>query len=104
MTQPFTEAEKKTLAAQLEFIRPLYCRACGSCSGQCPQGLPVADILRYLMYSEGYGQFALGREQFKQLPAQLASVRCDACPTCSIDCPNGVHVRDRVTRAQEAFA
>ena len=57
------------MTAWLEEIRPLYCRMCGQCDGKCPQGLPVADVLRYLMYAEGYGQFPLGREQFLALPA-----------------------------------
>jgi uncharacterized protein len=103
MAQPFSEAEKKTLAAQLEFIRPLYCRACGDCDGKCSQGLPVPDILRYLMYAEGYGQFALGREQFNQLPVEIASARCGDCSGCTITCPNGVRVAERLARAQEVF-
>lgn len=104
MSQGLTESDKRVLAAQLEYIRPLYCRMCGGCSGTCPQGLPVADILRYLTYAEGYGQFAMGREHFKQLPPDIAAVRCDLCPSCSVSCPNGVKVSQRLTRAQEVFA
>jgi len=101
---PFGGADEKTLAAQLDYIRPLYCRACGSCSGVCPQGLPVSDVLRYLSYAEGYGQFALGRERYLQLPQQLAEVRCGDCSECAIHCPNGVQVPKRLARAQEIFA
>jgi predicted aldo/keto reductase-like oxidoreductase len=104
MTQPLTEGDKKLLAAQLEHIRPLYCRTCGECDGVCRHGLPVADMLRYLMYSDGYGQFALGREHFKQLPEELQSVRCQECAGCTIQCPHGVSVVTRLTRAQEVFA
>jgi uncharacterized protein len=104
MSQAYSDADKKLLAAQMEYIRPLYCRTCGECEGKCPQGLPVADILRYLMYSEGYGQFALGREHFRQLPEELQTVRCVDCAGCTIQCPNGVNVASRVARAQEAFA
>lgn len=104
MSQGLTESDKRVLAAQLEYIRPLYCRMCGGCSGTCPQGLPVSDILRYLTYAEGYGQFALGREHFKQLPPDIAAVRCDLCPTCSVSCPNGVQVSQRLSLAQEVFA
>jgi len=104
MTQPLTEGDKKLLAAQLEYIRPLYCRTCGDCDGMCRHGLPVAEMLRYLMYSDGYGQFALGREHFKQLPEELQSVRCQDCAGCTIQCPHGVSVVTRLTRAQEVFA
>jgi predicted aldo/keto reductase-like oxidoreductase len=104
MSQPLSDGDKKLLAAQLEYIRPLYCRTCGECDGQCRHGLPVADILRYLMYSEGYGQFALGREHFQTLPADLQMVRCQDCSGCTIHCPHGVSVVSRLTRAQEVFA
>ncbi len=104
MTVPYGSADEKVLAAQLEYIRPLYCRSCGECSGVCPNGLPVSDMLRYLSYAEGYGEYGLGRENFLQLPVAVRQVRCDLCPTCAVNCPNGVRVAERLSRAQEIFA
>jgi aryl-alcohol dehydrogenase-like predicted oxidoreductase len=104
MSTAFTQADEKVLSAQLDYIRPLYCRSCGRCEGRCAQGLPVSDIIRYLSYAEGYGQYALGREHFLELPARLAAVRCGDCSACTIECPNGVRVAQRVSRAQEIFA
>ena len=104
MSQPLSDSDKKLLTARLELIGPLYCRGCGSCEGTCAKGLPVPEVLRYVMYAEDYGQFALGREHFQQLPAELAAVRCGDCPTCTVNCPNGVRVTKRLTRAQEVFA
>jgi uncharacterized protein len=103
-SEPFTDADRKTLAARLKDIRPLYCSTCGSCSGKCPKGVPVADVLRYLSYSEGYGQFQLGRENFLALPEAIRSVRCSDCASCDVHCPNGVQVVQRLRRAQELFA
>jgi predicted aldo/keto reductase-like oxidoreductase len=77
---------------------------CGSCDGVCAKGLPVADMLRYLTYADGYGQFALGREHFQLLSTELKEVRCGDCEKCSIQCPNGVQVTGRLQRAQEMFA
>jgi predicted aldo/keto reductase-like oxidoreductase len=104
MSAPFSAADGKLLAQRLEEIKPLYCRMCGHCEGQCSQGLPVADVLRFLMYAEGYGQFALGREHFKALPAELAAVRCGSCSNCTVECPHGVHVSARLHQAQQLFA
>jgi hypothetical protein len=104
MSAPFTPADEALLTARLEAIRPDYCSMCGECEGQCPRGLPVADVLRYLTYAEGYGQFALGREGFKALPRELRDVRCDDCPTCPVRCPRGVQVTRRLRRAQELLA
>jgi hypothetical protein len=104
MTVPFSDADQKILFAQLEYIRPLYCRMCGNCSDQCPKGLPVADILRYLSYSEGYGEFQLARESFLALPSEVREVRCQDCGTCAVHCPNGVKVAERLRIAQEVLA
>lgn len=103
MAAPFSAADGRLLAARLEEIKPLYCRMCGVCEGQCAQGLPVADVLRFLMYAEGYGQFAMGRDEFKALPAHLAAVRCSSCTNCTVACPHGVEVAARLHKAQQLF-
>lgn len=104
MSAPFTDADSKQLSAQLDYIRPLYCRMCGSCAGQCPQGVPVADMLRILSYADGYGQFPLARERFLELPESARQVRCSDCSHCAVQCPNGVQVARRLRRAQELLA
>ncbi len=103
MSEPFTGADEKLLAAQLAWLAPRYCRMCGACEGVCERGLPVADLLRILTYAEGYGQFALARERFLELSDQVRQVQCGDCASCSVACPNGVQVRARVAHAQELF-
>jgi uncharacterized protein len=104
MSEPFTAADEKVLARINEEVRPLYCRMCYQCSGQCPKGVPVPDTIRYLSYADFYGQFALGREHFLALPEEARSVRCRDCASCKVQCPNGVHVAERLIRAQDLFA
>jgi hypothetical protein len=104
MGQKFGDEDAQILAERLDQISPYYCRMCGSCDGKCPKGLPVAYMLRYLMYADSYGQFALGRENFQRLPAEHQDVRCADCKSCTIECPNGVRVTERLIRAQELFA
>ena len=97
-------AEERILAHRLEEIRPDYCRMCYGCAGQCPKGLPVTDMLRYVTYADGYGQFALGREHFLKLPGAIRNVRCAECSSCAVRCRNGVDVARRLRKAQELFA
>ena len=104
MAEPYSQVEEKLLARRLEQIGPLYCRMCHECEGTCAQRLPVANLLRYLTYAEGYGQFSLGREHFLALPAEVTSVRCQDCVSCTVTCPFGVKVSSRLARAQELFA
>lgn len=104
MAEPFTPKDEKTLATLLAAIGPAYCRMCGSCGGVCDRGVPVPDVLRFLSYAEGYGQFTMARERFLGLPQGVRDIRCGNCSSCSVACPNGVEVRSRVMRAQELFA
>jgi predicted aldo/keto reductase-like oxidoreductase len=104
MAETFGDDDARILAARLEEIRPYVCRMCGKCEGQCPKGLPVSYMVRYAMYADMYGQFALGRQNFQTLSGEQQSVRCSDCPTCSVKCPNGVQVASRLIRAQELFA
>jgi aryl-alcohol dehydrogenase-like predicted oxidoreductase len=104
MAEPWTQEDEQRLVARLDEIRHDYCSMCGECEGTCPKGLPVADVLRYLTYADGYGQFALGREHFLALPAAQRDVRCGDCAECAVRCPHGVHVARRLARAQALFA
>ncbi len=76
---------------------------CGACEGQCRQGLPVQDMLRFLTYADGYGQFALGREHFLSLAPGHIAASCGDCTSCTVECPHGVKVQERLLRAQELF-
>ena len=82
--QKFTDADQKILTARLKEIGPYFCRMCGQCEGQCPKGLPVGDLVRFVMYADGYGQFPLGREHFQRMPAGHQAVRCGECADCVV--------------------
>jgi predicted aldo/keto reductase-like oxidoreductase len=104
MAEPYTGTDESLLTARLEEIGPSYCRMCGACGGVCEKGVPVPDVLRFLTYAEGYGQFALARERFLEMPQAARDVRCRDCTSCSFRCAYGVAVRDRLTHAQELLA
>jgi len=104
MAETYTEKDENLLTAQLASIGPDYCRMCGSCGGVCDKGVPVPDVLRFLTYAEGYGQFALARQRFLEMPEPARDVRCRDCASCSFKCAYGVEVRDRLTHAQEILA
>ncbi len=103
MAELFTERDEDLLRIQLAAISPTYRRMCGACDGVCDKGVPVPDALRFLTYAEGYAEFSMARQRFQALPDRVRAIRCDRCPTCSVRCPNGVKVRERLTLAQEMF-
>jgi predicted aldo/keto reductase-like oxidoreductase len=104
MADPYSDRDEKLLATALAHIGPIYCRMCGACRGACGKGIPVPDVLRFLNYAEGYGQFAMARARYLGLPGRVRAIRCGDCERCSIDCPNGVHVQERIARAQALLA
>jgi predicted aldo/keto reductase-like oxidoreductase len=77
---------------------------CYQCKDQCPKGVPVADELRFLAYNDFGGSLGQARLSFMDLPRKIRTVRCSECSSCSIRCPNGIMVRDRLIRAQELLA
>ena len=104
LTERYGPEDDKVLVARNEEVRPYYCRMCFRCEGQCPKGVPVAAQLRILAYADFYGDFPLARNSFLRLPEEARAVRCSDCSTCAVHCPNGVHVADRLVRAQELLA
>ncbi|MBN1567351.1 MAG: aldo/keto reductase [Acidobacteria bacterium] len=104
MSERYTPADEKLLTLLNEQIRPDYCRMCYECKGVCPKGLPVADMLRFLSYNDFYGDYHRAIVSFRDLAREVRDVRCSDCESCAIQCPNGVHIQDRLIRAQQLLA
>ena len=104
MTGAYSPADEKLLYVRNEQNRPFYCRMCYQCKGKCPHGIPVTDELRFLAYNDFGRSFEQARMSFMELPRKIRNVRCSDCSSCSIQCPNGVLVRDRLIRAQDLLA
>jgi len=104
MSEPYTPNDEKLLFSLNEKIRPDYCRMCYECKGQCPKGMPVPDVLRFLAYHDFCGNYHQAVVSFRDLAKEVRDVRCSDCSSCAITCPNGVHVQDRLVRAQDLLA
>jgi aryl-alcohol dehydrogenase-like predicted oxidoreductase len=104
MSEPYTAEDEKMLFVRNQEIRPYYCRMCYECKGQCPMGVPVAEELRYLAYSDFGGNLDQARQKFALLPKEIRDIRCRDCSECAIKCPNGVQVHGRLMRAQDLLA
>jgi predicted aldo/keto reductase-like oxidoreductase len=72
------------------------CHMCGACTGQCGRGVRVAEIMRYRLYHDGYGDRARAAALYRSLPASATAAACGDCAYCPIVCPWGVPVRERL--------
>jgi len=88
-----TEPEKLELQKEAS-IRGLYCQGCRQCVGQCPEELPIPDLMRAYMYAYGYGSLSYAREVVSSLdlPARV----CNECSTCSVQCSMGFDISRKV--------
>ncbi len=77
-----------------------YCAGCSNiCEAELAEAVPVADVLRYLMYFESYGECDRARSLYAQLSPQVRQrlTRCDyssAEKRCPQDLPIGMFIRE----------
>ena len=76
-----------------------YCAPhCGACLDSCPEGVPIADVLRHRMYFEDYKDERNAMELYSKLPVNASA--CDGCAApCLGSCPVGIDIADRVQGA-----
>jgi predicted aldo/keto reductase-like oxidoreductase len=79
------------------------CRGCEECHGACPSDVPVADVLRYSMYHDHYGQQTEARRLYGLLPAATAAACLDCPAPCETDCFHGLPVRTQMLGAHMAL-
>jgi hypothetical protein len=82
------------------FLQGRICTLCGGCLGECPYGVFRGDLLRAVMYHEGYENDSLARESLLRIPRQDIE-RCSECPSCSIVCRRGLDMKAQIKMAQE---
>ncbi|GMU20878.1 MAG: hypothetical protein AMXMBFR13_09740 [Phycisphaerae bacterium] len=81
------------------------CLMCRRCTGICPNGVPVADLMRVRMYHDEYGWQDHARNEFHALgaPARRVSL-CGDCTKCTEVCPLRLASAATVQRVAGLFA
>ncbi len=93
--------EVSMLNIMKESISKEYCRpGCDSCHGSCPKNVPVANILRYKMYFENYGDEKRAMTHYKRLPDSRNASVCENCNApCEGNCRFGIPVKEKLLEA-----
>ncbi|MDL2208778.1 aldo/keto reductase [Parabacteroides sp. OttesenSCG-928-O15] len=88
-----TTGEKEYLAA-LCTQEGVYCQQCGKCLEQCPEHLPIPDMMRAYMYAYGYKYAQLSKETLAEL--SLPDNPCSNCASCKVTCASGFDVSRKI--------
>jgi hypothetical protein len=88
-----TDSEKKDLQKEAS-LPGLYCQGCRQCLGQCPEHLPIPDLMRAYMYAHGYRN--LTHAQDLVLSLNLPTRVCEDCSQCQVRCWIGFNVSGKI--------
>jgi predicted aldo/keto reductase-like oxidoreductase len=70
-----------------------YCQhGCDRCSGSCPLGVPISEVLRTRMYDVDYGDRELARSEYGALGAGASPCLGCTLQSCAGACPNGIPI------------
>ncbi len=97
-----SQQDTELLRRYVELNDSTYCRpVCDACEASCPEGVPIADVLRHKMYFEDYGAERMAMERYAGLSQNAAA--CQSCThqACLHACPYGLPIPTLTRQAHE---
>lgn len=92
-TTEVTATDLKLLRRYAALNTTSYCRqACNDCSGACPYGVPIADVLRTRMYAVDYEDVAFARAEYAALEGSAAACLSCSGEPCANACSHGLDI------------
>jgi aryl-alcohol dehydrogenase-like predicted oxidoreductase len=103
MGTSFSKGNLNELKQYQSFLQGRICTMCGGCSGECPYGVPHSDLLRVVMYHDGYQNDVLAKETLGKTVALQNIQHCSECPSCSVICRRGLDIKGQIQLATNLF-
>jgi hypothetical protein len=100
MGTSFSKGDLDALKQYQSFLQGRICTMCGGCIGECPYGVSRGNLLRLVMYHDGYQNDSLLRESLETITRQDIQ-RCSECPSCSVICRRGLDMKAQMQLAQK---
>ncbi len=95
-----TSLDRKVLARLADSTCNFYCRACMRCESVLSNAARVPDVLRYMMYYNGYGEKHEARALFQQLPVDIRNALASRdFSDAERVCPNGIKIGSAMREA-----
>jgi ferredoxin len=77
---------------------------CGGCLGECPYGVLRSDLLRIVMYHEGYQNGRLIKEDLEKIKLSENIRLCSECSSCSVVCRRGLDMKAQMRLAEQILS
>ncbi len=100
--KPLRAADDRAIEMMTAYANREVCRLCNDCMTHCPEGVPIAEILRYERYATDYGDRQLARRLYAQLDKRADA--CQACGSCLPHCPQGLKIPTKLAQAHRLLS
>ncbi len=88
-----TDRDKRDLKKDVS-VSGLYCQGCRQCLDQCPEHLPIPDLMRAYMYTYGYRNVTHAQDLV--LSMNLPERVCEDCDSCPVQCSSGFNISAKI--------
>ncbi len=100
-----TDRDRAMLHDYEEKFTREYCRYCESCHDACPEDVRIADVLRFGMYHDNYGQQNRAVEAYAALIAKDRAAKCTDCDApCQTACDYDLPVQTLLLKTNRTLA
>jgi uncharacterized protein len=104
MGTSFSKQDIRPLKQYHSFLQGRICTMCGGCIGECPHGVSRGDLLRVVMYYDGYQNEGLVEETLEKKQLLKDIEFCSGCSSCSVICRRGLDMKAQVQMAQQILS
>jgi len=101
MGASFSKRNLNELKQYQSFLQGRICTMCGGCIGECAYGVLRSDLLRVVMYHDGYQNDGLIGGALEKTELLQNIKLCSECPSCSMVCRRGLNMKAQIKLAQE---
>jgi len=99
-----SKKDADTLAQYQSHLQGRICTMCGGCIGECPHGVAHGDLLRAIMYYEGYKNERLAVEVLRTGDALQKIEQCSECSSCAVTCSRGLNIHAQLKAVHRMFS
>jgi uncharacterized protein len=99
-----TPEERDFLGDKRTVAEAQFCRQCGECRGDCPQGVNIPVLMRSHMYAVQYSNRGLAGDTLATLAQGKGLSTCSSCDMCKANCRNSVDIAMKIRHLKELSA